>query len=107
MTKPITPKQAKQLKAKKPDPIIPPIVFKIVNELIVEKLYNGSAIILQKDIISRLLETEEFENSDEIYTNKYLDFEGHYMKNGWKVEYDKPGYGESYDASFKFTSCEC
>lgn len=34
----------------------------------------------------------------------WLNFEGAYRRAGWKVEFDKPGYNESYPATFKFTA---
>jgi hypothetical protein len=37
-----------------------------------------------------------------IWENKWLDVEDEYRKNGWEVEYDKPGLGESYPARFIF-----
>lgn len=33
---------------------------------------------------------------------KWLDFEPIYRKVGWKVEFDKPAYNESYDAFYRF-----
>lgn len=38
-----------------------------------------------------------------VFKNKWLDVESLFENEGWKVNYDKPGYCESYEASFKFT----
>lgn len=34
----------------------------------------------------------------------WLDLEEIYIAAGWKVEFDKPGYNESYAANFTFTA---
>lgn len=104
--KPLTPKQAVKLKSGKKATSIPDVVIEVVNQLIVEKLHGETATVLQEDIIKRLLEKKYFKTRQEIFENKYLDFEDHYRKAGWKVFYDKPGYCESYEPVFKFTSCQ-
>lgn len=38
----------------------------------------------------------------EIFDNGWLDIETVYEDSGWSVEYDKPGYNESYEASWTF-----
>lgn len=32
----------------------------------------------------------------------WMDFEPIYEAQGWKVQYDKPGWDETYDAFFEF-----
>ncbi len=82
--------------------IIPPIVIQAVNNLLT-KNYRGSQVtILQDDIVNEIISLDSAYTKDEIYGNKMLDFEEIYRKNGWSVEYDKPGYNETYSASFKF-----
>lgn len=39
---------------------------------------------------------------EQIYENRWLDIEDSYRAVGWHVEYDKPGYCESYEATFTF-----
>jgi hypothetical protein len=85
-----------------------PKVIEAVNLLLVEK-YNGySCTILQKDIIAKYIEicgiTEEKrdEEVEKLFDKNQLDFEKIYQKYGWIVSYDKPGYNESYEASFEF-----
>lgn len=101
--KPITPKQALNLKQES----IPDFVFEAFNQLITENISNGRASVKQKDVVSRIkqLKSAAFEDIDSqfIYSRGWLDVEPHYRKAGWKVEYDKPGYNESYDAYFVFT----
>ena len=47
-----------------------------------------------REIISKAFE--------KVFKNKWLDVEEVYRKAGWKVEYDKPGYCEDYEAYFVF-----
>ena len=37
-----------------------------------------------------------------IWENRWLNVEDEYRKNGWEVEYDKPGLDEIYPARFIF-----
>lgn len=38
-----------------------------------------------------------------LFDKHWLDIEPIYRKEGWKVEYDKPAYYETYDANFTFS----
>ncbi len=40
--------------------------------------------------------------STTVCDNHWLDVEDVYREAGWVVEYDKPGYCESYEATFTF-----
>lgn len=101
MILPITPKEAKQ----KAQTAIPSFIIQAVNDLICLKIgSNDSVVIKQDDILEQAgagLNKPEFRR--QIYDNKWLDIEDLYVKFGWKVEYDKPAYCESYPATFKFT----
>jgi len=44
---------------------------------------------------------DKFKKND-IFEKNFLDFESVFRNVGWSVEYDKPGYCESYDAFFTF-----
>lgn len=81
---------------------IPDKVIEIVNNHISRKYSHGSACILQQDIVKDICETMQVTET-EIYRNQWLDFENIFRKAGWDVDYDKPGYCESYSASFTFT----
>ncbi len=99
--KPITPAQARKSKVSN----IPAVVIKAVNNLIAANLGNGKyAIILQKDIIKEIRRLDPEMTPTQLYENKWLNFEPIFEKNGWKVDYDKPGYCETYEANFKFTA---
>lgn len=88
-TKPITPQEA----ANKP---IPELVIECVNKLIIENYQSGYACFSQETLIKRIAALGVQ------YESWWLDFEPLYEKVGWKVTYDKPGYNESYPATFTF-----
>lgn len=84
---------------------IPEFVFDAFNELIVEGYNQRYSTVLQKDVVKLILDKMNSEGVDkEIWDNNWLNIKDAYIKDGWKVEYDKPGYNETYDASFKFTA---
>jgi hypothetical protein len=78
---------------------LPESVIEVFNDLIAENWDGKSSHVLQRDVVDRIkrkMETNHFKTS-------WLDVEDIYRRAGWDVEYDKPGYNESYDASFTFT----
>lgn len=84
------------------DKIIPPIVIQAVNNLLMKEYRGGQVTILQDEIIAEIKNIDGTITRDQIFDNKWLDFEALYRQNGWVVEYDKPGYSESYAARFIF-----
>jgi len=87
--------------------LIPGFVFDVVNNLIAKNWNGARSVIKQKYIVADIIKYCE-DNSitlseSGVYENKYLNFEELYRQQGWKVEYDKPGYNETYDASFTFS----
>lgn len=101
--KPISPEEVATLKTK----IIPEEVIEAVNELIASRFSNGYANFTQKDLVA-LIKKKFKEHGKEAPSDKlimdehWLDFEDIYREEGWKVFYDKPGYNESYNATFEF-----
>lgn len=91
--KPITPDEV----GKRARAIIPPFVIKAFNDLIVLNWYNGEAVVSQKDVVAEIkkIEIRGFKTT-------WLNVEPLYEEYGWTVEYDKPGYNETYDAKFTF-----
>lgn len=85
------------------DKIIPSVVITAVNNILKSKYRGtGPVTIKQKDIVAEIMRLDGSITKDEIFDNKYMDFEKLYRKNGWIVEYDKPAYCETYDAFFTF-----
>ena len=100
MTKPqpITPAEVAQLFVE----TIPDEVIQAFNECITEN-WNGSsneATITQRDVVSKICNLMGIDKSD--FNYKWLNIEPLFMQSGWQVEYDKPGFNESYEATFCF-----
>ena len=64
---------------------------------------SGSAVIKQ-DEAARLIADKLGIAVSDVFSAGYLNIESAYEKVGWKVEYDKPGFNETYAATFTFTS---
>ena len=79
---------------------IPDAVFKVFNDMIVANFDDREASFCQEEVVKVLVKKGYKRN--EIYENNWLDVEPFYRKAGWKVEYDKPGYNETYPATFTF-----
>ncbi len=94
---PITPAEAKAAKKVQ----IPKEVFDAFNTCITKYLSDGVSEFTQKEVISVILSLGL--NREDIFTNKWLEVEDLYREVGWKVVYDRPGFNESYDATFCFT----
>ena len=104
LVNPISPKVAIERKIVS----IPDEVIESFNELISEKLNSsGCATFKQDDIVERIMTKFNLKNKmmtrSKLFDNKWLDIENLFTQHGWKVEYDSPGYNESYAAVFKFS----
>src|SRR5882724_6494617 len=84
--------------------IIPDVVIDCFNELIAQHYGGGSSTFKQTevaDLICQRMRQGNHDFSDRIiYDKHWLDVESIYREKGWIVEYDKPGFNESYDATF-------
>jgi hypothetical protein len=80
--------------------MIPDVVIKTINELIV-KNWNGDSAFVGQRSIEKELSAAGLKRSD-IFDNKWLNIEDIYRGAGWEVFYDKPGYNESYEPRFGF-----
>jgi hypothetical protein len=95
--KPITPQEVILLKTS----TIPDAIFEAFNELIAENFNGHTSSFTEKKVVARIV--QKGISSKTAYDNNWLDVETLYQKAGWKVEYDKPGYNESYEAYFSFS----
>lgn len=111
---------------------VPAFVFAAFNKLLAEKLpASGSAIIKRGEaeqavyeellLAIPLMTTQErarlsldeaavTPTSDDVrficreaFSRGWFDVESSYRRVGWRVEYDKPGYNESYEGFWKFS----
>lgn len=80
---------------------LPEEVFQAFNQMIAQNWDGSQATFTQREILARLVEVVNM-NRSEIYERRYLDVEPCYRAEGWEVEYDKPGYNETYEATFTF-----
>ena len=97
MSGPIRPEDVSGQKAAQ----IPAKVFDVFNQLIARD-WNGHSAIVRQDEVVRLLESEGFDRA-RIFAEHLLDVESSYRAEGWDVVYDKPGFNESYPATFQFS----
>jgi hypothetical protein len=105
MAKAITPKQV--VDSYKDGAHLPEFVIEAFNELIQKNFQKtrggGYSTILQKDAMASILAKSPTPIvTQKVYDERWLDVEDFYRASGWKVEYDKPAYNESYEPSFKF-----
>ena len=84
--------------------IIPSFVFEAINNLLKKKFRGDKVTIKQDEIRAEIMNLEKRYTRQEIFDNKWMDFEKVYRDNGWNVSYDKPAYNENYDAYFEFSS---
>lgn len=84
---PISP--SKVAKLRKQLQIIPESVFDTINELIVKRFDGYSAAFTAKEL------AESIPNNDlSVVVDAYA--------NNWDIEWDRPGYNESYQATITF-----
>jgi hypothetical protein len=96
--KPIKPSEVVDLKKN----LFPDFVIEAFNELIAKNFRNKESVVRQLDVVNLILEKNSNVTENDISNNNWLDVEDAYRSEGWSVEYDKPGYNESYPATFTF-----
>lgn len=109
MVVPFTPAEVADQQVKR----LPEFVIEAVNEVLVKKTVNGYGTIPQDDLIeaicvkARMTMSHKFKSvaqlREVLFAERWLDFEKTYRAAGWKVDYDRPGYNESYSATFTFS----
>lgn len=82
--------------------IVPPEVFDAFNALITQNCRNGVATFTQEAVIEAILQRLPTVKRGDVFDRHYLDVERAYARKGWEVEYDRPGYNETYPATFTF-----
>lgn len=99
MVKPLSPSEVLEVRTK----LFPDFVLETWNTAIAKNWSGRSSRIEQPDIINLLLAAAPNTASrSDVFDNHWLDIEDVYRAEGWLVEYDKPGYNESYNAYFVF-----
>jgi hypothetical protein len=98
MAGPIKPIEVVQAKTNS----LPDEVFEVFNAAIVAA-WNGHVATVTQDKVSHQIATALGITRAEVFERHLLDVEESYRRAGWDVEYDKPGYNETYLATFRFT----
>lgn len=82
---------------------IPDMVIEAINDMLKKEYRKGKSVVLrQDDIIAEIQQRDISLTREQIFGRGWLDFEPVFERAGWKVKYDKPGYNESYAATFEF-----
>lgn len=87
--------------AKKKLEVFPNEVIESFNELIARNSGDGLIIVDQDEVVELMVEKGLDQN--QIYKKGWLNVEDVYRQAGWRVEYDKPGYNETYSPHFIFS----
>jgi hypothetical protein len=78
---------------------IPDHMIQAVNELIAKNWTGNMAEIKKEEILQRYFKIsgkmDDRANRDKLYDDHSLDFEFAYQKEGWSVNYESPGMGDS------------
>ena len=82
---------------------IPDQVIEAFNHLIAENFRNSTSTFKLKEVKQEAAKRMGLEDTSQLKST-WFDVEDIYRKQGWKVEYDRPGYNETYDAYFRFTT---
>ena len=97
MTAPIKPSEVVSKKAS----TIPKVVIETFNELIARH-WNGATSTFKMQEAEILICSKLDCEPKYLYENHYMDIEDIYRAEGWAVYFDKPGYNESYSATYEF-----
>ena len=100
MTKPISPDEVGQAR----DKSFPDFVIEAFNECITKHWDGKTATFQQREVMAAILAKRPFETMTKsyVYEQRWLDVEDMYRRQGWHVEYDRPGYCETYEPTFTF-----
>lgn len=97
MTKPLSPSDVESAKAK----TIPPQIIETANALIAERWNGREATFTLHELGKRARDKLGMDPKTD-FEDGHLDIEPIFRKAGWVVEFDRPGYNETYDARFTF-----
>lgn len=105
MSGPITPKEVQKRRTES----IPEVVFEAFNEMITQE-WDGHSANFTLQAVGRLALSKlkaSGENRGLTFQGMcdkgWMDVESSYRKAGWSVDFDKPGYNETYEANFTFS----
>jgi len=90
---------------------IPDFVIGVFNEMITEAWSGRNAVLMQNAVVKRVIAAAKKSGisktkrvtSQRVFEEHWLDVEPIFRRVGWVVNYDKPGYCETYEASWAFS----
>jgi hypothetical protein len=109
--KPLTPAEAKKKRIES----IPNAVVRAVNSLLDDTTVRFGVTALREAILRELKAEAENYSPETMpdwckftdptrFPSAWFDFEPIFMKAGWEVSYDRPGYNESGETTWTFSS---
>ena len=98
MAKPITPAGAAEYKAKN----LPDEVLECWNTIIAQHFNGDSSCFKQEEVVAAIVKKLGCQRK-RVFDENWLDVEPLFRAAGWTVKYDRPGYNETYPATFEFT----
>lgn len=101
MVQPISPDEVEAAKAAR----LPKFVYDAINDLVVLNWDGKESHFTQDDAIDAIVDKANNHKitREVIFKKRWLDFEGAYRADGWKVTYDKPMHNESFKAYYVFS----
>lgn len=96
---PISPNEVVEAKKNR----LPDFVIEAFNQLIAKNWTGRSSRVLVRDAVSEICRLNPSDGDFDPYKEGWLDVEPIYRGMGWTVEFDKPGYNESYEAYYLFS----
>ena len=97
---PVTPAAAREAYESGGD--VPDFVVQTVNELIGKFYLPGGFSINQNDVVTALMAKRGNVSRQQVFEQKWLNFENAFRQLGWKVEHSKGTWGEEGSAYFHF-----
>lgn len=83
--------------------VFPDFVLEAFNFCIQKNFSGKCSTVKQNEVIEEIIvRSGRTILRADVFGEGYLNVEGVYRKQGWKVRYDKPGFNESYDAYYEF-----
>lgn len=83
--------------------VFPEFVIQAFNDEIIAVSNGRVATVDQNKVMDRILALKPELTRNQVFENKWLDVEEFYRRAGWKVEYVKPAYYETFTAYFVFS----
>lgn len=79
----------------------PGVVFDVFNEHLARRIGDGEVTVDQGEVADEIARRLGITRA-QVFERCLLAIEGAYEAAGWHVTYDKPGFSETYPATFTF-----